>query len=113
VTEPASDDDGVRSLAAIREGETRVVERILFDLTRARCAALGIIEGDRVLCRRATHGQLWLETSSGAIVTIDREWATFIQVGDALADVAPRAAAASYGARVPSHGDDDRLVRDA
>jgi hypothetical protein len=80
-------DDRVRSLATMRDGETRVVEHILFDLTRARCAALGIREGDRIRCRLATVSQLYVETDAGRIVTIDRDWGSFIQVSAPLADV--------------------------
>ena len=72
-----------RSLASIRDDETLVVQRILFDSVRAHLAALGVHEGQLVRCRLTTLSDLVLETVGGSIATVERSWARFVQVGSA------------------------------
>lgn len=73
----------IRTLATVRDGETLVVEDVLFDANRMRLAAAGILPGDRVRCRRATPGEVQLETERGIVVSVERSWANFVQVSDA------------------------------
>jgi hypothetical protein len=70
-----------RSLAHSVSGDLVQVEHILFEGLRARCADLGINEGDRLHCRSVSQNALVLETPTGRMVAIEREWAQFIQVG--------------------------------
>ena len=78
------DTEQIRSLATVRDGETLVVENILFDSNRARLAAVGITEGDRVRCRVSTPTHVYLETEVGIVVGVERDWATFVQVARAV-----------------------------
>jgi hypothetical protein len=71
----------LRSLAGAHAGETLQVQRILFGALRAHCKAMELQEGDVVHCRNASAHRLILETRSGRIVALDRDWARFIQVG--------------------------------
>lgn len=70
-----------RSLANSVSGDLVQVEHILFEGLRARCADLGINAGDHLHCRSVTPTALVLETTTGRMVAIEREWAQFIQVG--------------------------------
>ena len=72
--------DPVRSLASIRQGETVVVECILFDIVRSRCETKGIRLGERLRCRDVVPGRLLLETARGALVAVEQQWARFVQV---------------------------------
>lgn len=71
----------LRSLAAVRPGESLVVRRILFDALRTHCSALDVREGQRIRCRGTSPSRVMLETSGGRVVAFDRDWARFIQVG--------------------------------
>jgi hypothetical protein len=87
--------DSVRSLAAVVAGERLTVRRILFGALRALCAELGVKEGDTLTCRAGTATHILLETPSGRTVPLERDWARFIQVTDAVtvpARAAPSAA---------------------
>ena len=64
--------DPVRSLASIRQGETVVVECILFDIVRSRCETKGIRLGERLRCRDVVPGRLLLETARGALVAVEQ-----------------------------------------
>jgi len=100
----ASGTEGVRSLAAADAGEVVEIRRILFGVLRALCGELGIREGDAVRCRAATPGHLLLETPGGRTVTLERDWARFVQVvtpGSELPRMAgPRVRRSSGGAQV-------------
>jgi len=73
--------DPTRSLANMHGGETMIVRHIFFDTIRARCADVGIAEGDWLVCRTATPETVQVETPRGTIVNVDRGWGSFIQVG--------------------------------
>ncbi len=73
----------IRSLATVRDGETLVVENILFDANRARLAAAGVAEGDRIRCHAATPSYVAIETPLGVVMNVDRAWASFVQVSRA------------------------------
>src|SRR5437763_985639 len=72
--------DPAHSLAATSAGESVQIRRILFGALRALCADLGVREGDIVLCRAGTSSHLLLDTPEGRTVTLERDWARFIQV---------------------------------
>ncbi|HWV56546.1 MAG TPA: hypothetical protein VNZ57_03660 [Longimicrobiales bacterium] len=69
-----------RSLAAVDTGDIVEIRRILFDVLRGLCADLGVREGDVVRCRANTASHLLLETAGGRTVTLERDWARFIQI---------------------------------
>lgn len=75
----------IRTLATVRDGETLVVEDVLFDANRVRLAAAGIQPGARVRCRRATPVEVQLETERGIVITVERTWANFVQVSEPAA----------------------------
>jgi hypothetical protein len=72
--------DSVQSLAATGTGEEVEIRKILFETLRALCDELDVHEGDVVKCRAGTTTQLLLETRQGRRVTLQRDWARFIQV---------------------------------
>ena len=72
-----------RSLAGAGTGEAVEIKRILFDTLRNLCDELDVHEGDVVKCRAGTTTQLLLETQHGRRVTLQRDWARFIQVSTA------------------------------
>ncbi len=74
----------VRSLAAADTGELVEIRRILFGALRTLCSDLGVREGDVIRCRSCTASQLMLETRSGRVVSLDRDWARFIQIASAV-----------------------------
>ena len=74
----------VRSLAATQTGESVEIRKILINTLRTHCSDLDIREGDVVRCRASTHSQLLLETRNGRTVSLDRDWARFIQVADSV-----------------------------
>ncbi len=78
---PAFAQAHVRSLATSATGDLVQIEHILFEGLRARCADLGINEGERLHCRSASPTVLVFETRTGRIVALERDWARFIQVG--------------------------------
>jgi len=69
-----------QSLAATRSGERVEVRRILFQGLREHCSDLDIHEGDVLRCRADTASQLILETAGGRTVSLQRDWARFIEV---------------------------------
>jgi hypothetical protein len=77
----------VRSLAAADTGEAIQIRRILFGALRALCADLGLREGEIIRCRAGTPSQLMLETPTGRVVALERDWARFIQVSTAATHV--------------------------
>ena len=74
----------LRSLAATGTGEAVEIRKILFGTLRDLCNQLDVHEGDVVKCRAGTATQLLLETAHGRRVTLQRDWARFIQVSDHL-----------------------------
>jgi hypothetical protein len=78
--------EGVRSLAATAVGEAVEIRSILFEAVRSLCYDLGVREGDIVRCRADGPSHLLLETPRGRTVSLDRDWARFIQVEDPLTD---------------------------
>jgi hypothetical protein len=91
--------NSARSLAATATGEAVEIRRILFDVLRILCADLGVREGDVVRCRADTPSHLLLETASGRTVTLERDWARFIQVSPPSSLPIRKAAAADALAR--------------
>ena len=73
----------LRSLAGTGTGEAVEIRHILFDTLRTLCDNLDVHEGDVVKCRAGTATQLLLETRHGRRVTLQRDWARFIQVSTA------------------------------
>ena len=69
-----------QSLAATRSGERVEVRRILFQGLREHCSDLDIHVGDVLRCRADTASQLILETAGGRTVSLQRDWARFIEV---------------------------------
>ena len=69
-----------RSLAASQTGDVVLIQRILFEQLRTRCAALDIFEGEVVRCRASTASQLILETPRGRVVALERDWTRFIKI---------------------------------
>ncbi|HEX7052028.1 MAG TPA: FeoA domain-containing protein [Longimicrobiales bacterium] len=80
----------VRSLAATRTGEAVLIHRILFGALRALCSDLGVHEGDVVHCRAGTPSHILLLTDAGRTVSLERDWARFIQVRSPTGDATPR-----------------------
>jgi hypothetical protein len=70
----------IRSLAAADRGEMIEIRRILFGALRQLCADLGLHEGEVVRCRACTSSQFLLETQTGRVVALDRDWARFIEI---------------------------------
>ncbi len=68
------------SLAAVQTGESFTVARLLGDPTRELCHGLGVHEGDTLLCREAARFHLWLQTSDGVVVGIERDDARYVEV---------------------------------
>lgn len=76
----------VRSLAATCTGEAILIRRILFGTLRTYCADLGLREGDVLRCRAGTASHLLLQTPAGRTITLERDWARFIQVSAPAAE---------------------------
>ena len=72
--------DRIRSLDTVRDGETLVVQHILFDANRLRLAAAGVTEGERIRGRASTPSHVQIETTRGALLEVERSWASFVQV---------------------------------
>lgn len=68
------------SLDTVRHAEPVLIRSILFDLVRARCARLGIAEGDVVRVRATRTRELVLETDDHRTIALERDAARFIQV---------------------------------
>lgn len=75
-----SDPQPLHSLAATQTGDVVEIRRILSDTLRTHCSELDIAEGDILRCRAGTPSQVLLETRHGRTVSIQRDWARFIQV---------------------------------
>jgi hypothetical protein len=70
----------ISSLAAVRNGDRVRIHTILFDAARQYCEDLGFAVGDVVCCRNAGRSSLLLVNPDGRTVSLDRDWARFIQV---------------------------------
>jgi len=70
----------VRSLADVAPDEVVTVRRVLFECLRARCAKLGLREGDRVDVRGRRHSSRVLRTADGRLVRCPPELARFVEV---------------------------------
>ncbi|HUP90167.1 MAG TPA: hypothetical protein VM100_12475 [Longimicrobiales bacterium] len=73
-------DTTYRSLASANAGEILAIRRILSKSLRGFCEALGVREGDAVYCRSNTSSRLILKTARGRVVSLDQDWARFIQI---------------------------------
>jgi Fe2+ transport system protein FeoA len=80
---PATRQTSSSSLAAVRTGDRVRVLSILLEGARLYCEALGFAAGDVIRCRHAGRSALLLVTPGGRTVSLDRDWARFIQVGAA------------------------------
>ena len=69
-----------RSLASANAGEILAIRRILSKQLRGFCESLGVREGDAVYCRANTMNRLIIKTSRGKVVSLDQDWARFIQI---------------------------------
>lgn len=69
-----------RSLAEVARDEVVTVRRILFECLRARCAGLGVEEGDRLVVDDAVTPSLALRKADGRIVPCPQELARFVEV---------------------------------
>ena len=72
--------ESIRSMATADTGEAVEIRRILFGALRDLCTDLGLHEGEVVRCRACTPSQLLLETATGRVVALERDWARFIQI---------------------------------
>ncbi|HEY0306475.1 MAG TPA: FeoA domain-containing protein [Longimicrobiales bacterium] len=72
-----------RSLASAHVGETLAIRRIRSKQVARWCEQLGMREGDAVQCRANTTTCLILRTSCGKVVSLDQDWARYIQVAEA------------------------------
>jgi len=70
----------VRSLAATEAGDVVEVRHVLFGILQDLCQSLGIREGEVLRCRAATPTQLVLENAKGRQLTLQRDWARYVQV---------------------------------
>ncbi len=61
------------------EGDTVTVRRICFDCVRARCAALGVREGDRVRLAGSGLASVDLE-GEGRVIRCPVDYARFVEV---------------------------------
>ena len=71
-----------RSLAEVTSDEVVTVRRILFECIRARCAELGVEEGDFVRVGDDGARTLTLRRPDGRIVRCPQELARFVEVQD-------------------------------
>jgi hypothetical protein len=71
-----------RSLASAHAGETLAIRRIRSKQVAQWCEQLGMREGDAVHCRANTNACLIVRTPSGRVVSLDQDWARYIQVAE-------------------------------
>ena len=77
-----------RSLASANAGEMLAIRRIMSSQAKQFCAQVGVREGDAVFCRANTRACLILRTPAGRVVSLDQDWARFIQIEVASSPVA-------------------------
>jgi hypothetical protein len=68
------------TLASVTSGDAVRIEHVLFGALRALCEDLGLREGDEVRCRAGTAGVIVVETASGGVIAVARDWARYISV---------------------------------
>ncbi len=73
-------DHPVRSLAEVAPDEVVTVRRVLFECLQARCAKLGLREGDRVSVRGRRYSTRVLRKPDGRLVRCPPELARFVEV---------------------------------
>jgi hypothetical protein len=69
-----------RSLASATAGETLAIRRIRSRQAAVLCEQLGVREGEEVQCRANTPSRLILRTSAGKVVSLDQDWARYVQI---------------------------------
>lgn len=69
-----------RSLASATAGEQLAIYKIVSRETAKFCDLVGLHEGDALVCRANTHSHLILRTHEGRVITLDQNWARYIQV---------------------------------
>lgn len=72
----------LRSLDAVRAGDTVQVARIPFFTLAKVCQDLGIGEGDVLRCRAEGRMHIVLENGAGRTVVLERGWSRYIGVTD-------------------------------
>ena len=70
-----------RSLASASAGERLAVRKILSKQVAHLCEQLGVREGDALVCRANNPSHLILRTPTGKVISLDQDWARYIQVG--------------------------------
>ena len=67
-------------LAAVKPGDRCLLTDMAFSMVRDRCADLGLMVGDEVLCVKAGPSVMSLRRADGRVIRLEREYAWFIQV---------------------------------
>jgi hypothetical protein len=75
-----------RSLASATAGERLAIRRIKSKQAADLCERLGVREGDDVECRANTPSRLILRTEAGKVVSLDQDWARYVQIDDGRED---------------------------
>ena len=70
----------VETLAAAKPGAPYRITDLVFSMVRDRCRELGLAEGDEIRCVENGRRSLCLERSDGRRVSLDRDYAWFVQV---------------------------------
>jgi hypothetical protein len=78
---------GTRTLASLTPGESGRIHSFLYGSLRGLLSDLGIHEGETVRCRAGTGGVLVLDRQDGETVSVARDWARFIEVTSAHAEL--------------------------
>jgi hypothetical protein len=71
------------SLASVEANEQVVIRKVLYPSLRLLCGKLGLVPGESVICRASSAHRLYLRTSSGRRIALERDQARFIQVAPA------------------------------
>lgn len=69
-----------RSLASAVAGERLAIRRIRSTQAAELCKRLGMCEGDAVECRANTASRLLLRTPSGKVISLEHDWARYVQI---------------------------------
>jgi hypothetical protein len=72
--------ENYRSLASAAAGEQLAIHKIVSRETAKFCDLVGLHEGDALVCRANTRSHLILRTHEGRVITLDQNWARYIQV---------------------------------
>lgn len=95
-------DPQLRSLDAVRAGDTVQVARIPFPTLAEVCQDLGIGKGDVIRCRAEGRMHLVLETGAGRTVVLERGWSRYIGVSDHSMAERSRSSAPGLAGRIAS-----------